>query len=294
MKNLRPIVALSHVGKCNDPGKAPEVLFLTLDQLVVNDEYQRGLSKASQNRVRKMAKAWDWNSYKALTVAQTDDPAIFEVIDGQHIASAAASNGGVHILPCLLGSAASLQDKARSFIGINTSKVGLTPMNIYKSRLAADDPQAVMVQAALDAHGCRMLEMMPTRGMYSIGDSMAVGTLLTLAVSVGAERLSALVGICKASGCAPISSKMLKALNLALPYGETGIQSKTALALRRVIGGQGAGRLEMIANSRTLPGKRDYETLADMLAEMAKLSGKRMGLKTAGRPGRKAQLSLVA
>lgn len=289
----RPIVALSHVGKCNDPGLAPEVVHLTLSQLRVNDEYQRSLSKASLSRIRKMAKAWDWSSYKAVTVARTDDEAVFEIIDGQHTAMAAASNGSVHILPCLLVSAATLQEKARSFIGINTAKVGLTPANIYKGQVAAEDPVAVAVSKALEATGCRVVDLPPAKGQYAVGDTMAIGTLLMIAKARGGERLTTLLEMCKAAGCVPIGSKMVKALNLALPLEPKAADAAKA-PLIRIVKGQGAARLEMIANARTGAGGRDYETLADMLAEMAKLPGMRLGLPSRSKPGWKPRLRKAA
>jgi len=275
-------VALGHVGKCPDPGPAPEVVHLTLSQLVVNDEYQRSISNAGQSRIRRMAKAWDWNAYKAISVAKTDDPTLFEVVDGQHTAIAAASNGNVHILPCLLMSAETLAQKAQGFVGINTAKVALTPANIYKAKVAAGDEVAVLVDAALKATDCRVLSMPPS--VYSPGDTMAVGTLMIIAASRGGERLTMLLEMAKSAGSCPVSSKTLKALNLALPL-EPKARDAVKDKLTQVIRNQGAARLEMIANSRTAPGGRDYETLADMLADMAKLPGHRLGLPSRSKPG---------
>jgi hypothetical protein len=280
MSELREIVSLTKVGKCLDPGKAPEVVFLTISQLRINDAYQRSMTVASQAGMRRMAKGWDWNRYQPISVATTDDDAIFEVTDGQRRAIAAACNGNIHILPCYLVPALTLADKAAAFVGVNQGKVGLTPANVYKGRLVAADPVALAVQAALDANACRILDMPPAKGIYKVGDTMAVGSLMALAKDRDSERVSALIGICKAAGCAPISAKMLKALNLALPYDDTGAKSPARRALTQVIGSQGAARLEMIANSRTAAGRRDYETLADMLADMAKLKGYRLGLKS--------------
>lgn len=284
MSALRPIAAVDRVGQCPNPGAAPEIVHLTLAQLVVNDDYQRGLSKSSLSRIRKMAKEWSWNSYKAVSVAATDDPNLYEVVDGQHTAMAAASNGHVHILPCLLMSAETIAEKAKGFVGINTAKVSLTKANIYKAQVAAEDPTALMVHRALQATECRVLEMPPTKGKYAVGDTMAIGTLLSIAQTRGEERLTTLLEMCKAGGCIPIGSKTLKALNLALPL-EAKALAAAKPKLVMIIKGQGAARLEMIANSRTMAGGRDYETLADMLADMAKLPGHRLGLPSRSKPG---------
>jgi len=285
MSELHQILALSHVGECPDPGKAPETLYLTLSQLRINNAYQRTMTKASQAGIRRMAKNWDWARYTPISVAPAgDDPDVYEIPDGQRRAIAAACNGYIHILPCYLMPAETLEEKAAGFVGVNQGRVGLTTANVYKGLLVARDETAIAVQAALDANDCRILDMPPAKGRYRGGETMAVGTLMTIARVRGQGRLTTLVEMCRAADCVPISSKMLKALNLALPLDEK-LSEKFKPALVRVVKGQGAARLELIANSRTSAGGRDYETLADMLADMAKLPGHRLGLPSRSKPG---------
>lgn len=282
---LRPISALNRVGECPDPGKAPDVLILTLDQLRINDEYQRSMTESSKSGVRKMAKAWDWNRYTPISVAKTDKKGIFEVTDGQRRALAAACNGNVHLLPAYLTTAKSLEEKAASFVGVNTGRKGLTPAEIYKGNVAAGHAVANEVQKALDAAGVRLLSMPQTGNKFQIGDTMAVGTLMQIAAKAGGDRLTVLLRVAKAAEGAPVSSGVLKALDLALPYG-AGFDDKHVQSVLKVLTAQGAYRLEAIAKKMTPEGKRSYDILADQLATMARLPGKRLGLKSYGKDSR--------
>lgn len=282
MSQLRKIVALERVGHCPDPGRAPEVIHLTIGQLVVNEEYQRGLSKPRLAAIRRQAKAWDWNAYEALNVAATDNPNIFEVVDGQGTAIAAATNGNIGILPCLLMAAETLQAKARAFVNINTVRAAPTPQDIYKGKLAAEDPVVVEVQKALDANGCRVVALQPAKGHhYRVGDTLAIATLIAIAKDRGPDRLSRILNICVKGAAAPVSSGLLKAVNLAYPMAGGKVADDAEKALIKVIGGQGSGKLEMMARGRTPAGARVFEVLADLLAELGKLPERRMGRKSA-------------
>ena len=86
MQGYRNIAPLDEKIDGNIPGPAPEIQFLEPRQLVVNEDYQRDLSKASHRQIKKMAAGWDWASFKAPSVARTEDPNLFEVVDGQPLA----------------------------------------------------------------------------------------------------------------------------------------------------------------------------------------------------------------
>lgn len=274
MSEFRRIGPMAGVGPCPDPGRAPEIIYPRLDQLVVNEEYQRGLSKTSTKQIKRMASAWDWSSFKTPNVAITEDPDSFEVIDGQHTAIAAASNGHILILPCLLVPAVTLREKAQGFLGVNLSKIGLTRQAIYNAQLASGDEIATSVQVALNASGCRVLALPPPDGKYSVGELMAIGTLMQLVQTKGGTRLRKLLSMSKEAGAAPISAMLLKSLDLCLPRdAPDDIVARVTAVLRN----QGVGRLEIIAKSRTNAGDRAYETFADMIAEMARLPARRMG-----------------
>lgn len=274
MDGFRNVVAVDPEGECNAPGGAPEILYLEPKQLVVNEDYQRTITKAGMRQIRKMARAWDWCAFKAPNVARTDQADIFEVVDGQHTAIAAVTNGSIPFLPCLVMTAETLQQKANGFLGINRDRIALTKTAIFFAQLAAQDEAAITVFTALSQADCKLLEVPPQFQQWKIGDTLAVGTLLDIAKKRGEARLIMLLKLLREAQAQPVSSMSLKALDLALPLNLTDeVRNRMMVTLRS----QGVGRLEMIAKKRTPPGKRSYETLADTLSDLSKLPYQRMG-----------------
>lgn len=291
MQGYRPIVALDEKVVGNIPGAAPEIQFLEPRQLVINDDYQREISKAGRRQIKKMASGWDWASFKAPSVARTEDPNLFEVVDGQHTAIAAATNGNIPFLPCLIMGAETLAQKASGFLGINQSRIALTPAAIYAAQVAAQDDAAIMVECAMSDAKVTLLALPPAKGVYMVGDTMAIGTMLTIARARGQDRLTTLLRIGVAARAMPISSALLKALDIALPLDPSPEIANRVVA---VLGGQGVSRLEMIAKNRTPHGKRGFETLADMISDFAKMPEKRMGRPPAKKRGRPVVEKLAA
>ncbi|WP_295169740.1 DUF6551 family protein [uncultured Brevundimonas sp.] len=290
MEGFRNIAPLDAQITGNVPGPAPEIQFLEPRQLVVNDDYQRELSRSSLRQIKNMAEGWDWSSFKAPNVARTDDPEIFEVVDGQHTAIAAATNGNIPFLPCLVMDADTLAAKAKGFIGINTNRLALTPVAIYTARVAAQEDEAIAVECAMSEAKVCLLALPPSNGQYMVGDTQAIGTMLTIAKSRGQDRLTLLLKIAVAARAAPVSSGLLKALDIAVPLE---MNPEVTNRISTILGGQGVARIEMMAKNRTPHGRRAYETLADMIADYAKLPGKRMGRPPLKR-GRPSGLEIAA
>lgn len=274
MNGFRKIAPLPDKIVGNEPGPAPEIAFLEPRQLVVNDDYQRDLSRSGIRQIKGMAANWDWSSFKAPNVARTEDPDVFEVVDGQHTAIAAASNGNIPFLPCLIMDAETVAQKAKGFIGINTNRLALTPVAIYTARVAAQEEDAIAVECAMSEAKVSLLALPPANGAYLPGDTQAIGSMIAIAKARGQARLTALLKVGVAARAAPLSSCLLKALDIALPLDASPDIVNRVVA---ILGGQGVSRFEMIAKNRTAHGRRTYETLADMIADYAKLPEKRMG-----------------
>jgi len=259
---------------CNDPGDPPEFLMLRPDQLVVNEEYQRQLTKSSLAQIKRMAQNFDWDSYKALNVAKTDTDGVYEVVDGQHTAIAAKTNGLVPFLPCLLGRGTTLKEKARGFIGINTERTALTPMAIFNAKVAAQDDEAIAVETAMSRAGVTLLQLPPNNRKYNVGDTVAVGTMLSVARKHGDARLSTVLRVAVLAKAAPVTAMLIKALNEVVPLESTQADRDAIVA---ALTRQGIPRLEVVATAETAVGHRSFETMADKIAEAAGLPRMRRG-----------------
>jgi len=268
-----PIKGLKGAPRGNLPGPAPRPVQLAMAQLVINEDYQRGVSDKGIKLILGMAAAWDWGAYKAPTVCPTDEPDIYEVVDGQHTAIAAATNGNIPFLPCLIHDLATLADKARGFIGINTRRIQLTALDIYSAQVAAQDPAAIDLECALVATGCRLLAH--PRSEYRPGDTVAIKTLLALAGRGGQARVERVLRICLAVGSMPIASSLIKALDVVLPHAaDADVDRKVVdyLILRGVF------EEESHARVATPKGGRSYETFADRISSGIGLR-QRLGLE---------------
>lgn len=259
------------VGKkvCNDPGEPPQIVMLRPSQLVVNEEYQRSLSKNSLDQIKRMAHEFDWDKFKVPNVARTEDPEIYEVVDGQHTAIAAITNGRVPVLPCLLQKTSSLKEKAAGFIGINTQRTALTPVQIFHAKVAAQDDEAIAVECAMSRAGVTLLPLAHMdRNKYAVGETTAIGSMMQIAKRSGDTRLSTILRIAVLAGAAPVSAMLIKALDLCVPVDHNQVvNDKIVQTLIK----QGIGRLEVISHSEAQRGQRSFQIMADKIAGAARI-----------------------
>lgn len=213
---LRPVAAIVEKAAANKMKRnpippPPKIAWLALEQLVIDETYQRGLSEASMRLIRRLVQTWDWNCFKPLSVAATGG-GLYKVIDGQHTAIAAATHGAIETLPCLVLDAATVAEQARAFVGINRDRVSLTAYALYRSRLAGEDPEAMAVHEGLQAAGGRLLETVRYYEDYSPGDVACVATLLQIVRRGGKNRLARLMRMIVAAEISPAPSFILKGL----------------------------------------------------------------------------------
>lgn len=214
MPNLRAVAPLEEGPKKLQRSPIPpppKISWLPLSQLVVDETYQRDLSKASLRLIRRLVERWDWNMYKPLSVAASAE-GLYEVIDGQHTAIAAATHGAIELLPCLVLDAATVAERSAAFVGINRDRIGLTPFALFRARLGAEDPEAVAVQQALEQSGAQLLESLRYDVDYPPGTVACVSTLLQIVRRGGRPRLARLLKIAKAADIGPVPSALLKGL----------------------------------------------------------------------------------
>jgi hypothetical protein len=210
---LRPVEPIREHNrlKRNPIAPPPKIAWLALDQLVIDENYQRSLSGQSNKLIRRLVENWDWNCFKPLSVAAVGDGR-YEIIDGQHTAIAAATHGAVETLPCLVLDATTLAQRSAAFVGINRDRLALTPFALYRARLAAEDPEAVAVDAALVSAGAALVESIRYDVEYPPGTVACIGTLLQVVRRGGKARLARLLRLCMAADISPIPSGVLKGL----------------------------------------------------------------------------------
>ncbi len=191
-------------------GPRPKMKWLTVDSLRINRAYQRDLSERSVRLIRRMVAGWDWNRLKALTVFDLGD-GTFEVLDGQHTAVAAQTHGGIPELPCLVTPVRSTQQAAADFVGLNTDRVGLTPLQIFWAQVAAGDEECCEVARGVAQAGGRIPKNSMSSAHFREGDVISIGALTKLAREGGMPYVRRVVELGVTARLAPIARDFIVA-----------------------------------------------------------------------------------
>jgi len=152
-------------------GAVPELRWLRITDLVIDDAFQRPLEKHGLLAVKRIAAAFSWGKF-APVVASPVVGGRYSLIDGQHRTHAAALCGfdSVPAMVVVLTSG----DQAASFAAINGNVTRITGFHVLKAALAAGEPWAVRSRDVVAEAGCRLMTYQPSavlrgpREVYSI------------------------------------------------------------------------------------------------------------------------------
>lgn len=216
MSAKRPIAQMNLPGI--EPGIAqtstPEFRWVLPRELLVDEAYQRELSRGSIELIRKIVAGWDWNRFKPPVVAETSEG--LEVIDGQHTAIAAASHPAVEKIPVMVVSAAEVADRAKAFVGHNRDRLVLSQVAIHYANVAAGDEDALTVQQVCDRAGVKMLRYPPGNGEFKPGETLAIAAIRALVNRRGAMKARVVLQVLAEAHCAPVRADGVKAVDTLL------------------------------------------------------------------------------
>ena len=137
--------------RVDDGPERPEIRWIDVDKLYVNEAYQRDILKTGLKVIRSISKDFHWARFGIVTVMDMEDGR-FSVLDGQH-RCAAIKSMGADAVPCLVVPKADLQAQAAHFIGINSTRTAMTPVAQFKARLMAGEPGALSLFAFIEDCG---------------------------------------------------------------------------------------------------------------------------------------------
>lgn len=165
-------IDISGEKRCALPAQAAPLLqWVKISDLVVDETYQRSLSRQSWTSIRKIAAGFDWSLFGAVAVAPVEGGR-FALIDGQHRAYAAAICGAemvpavVNVLP--------ISAQARAFAVINSSAIKVSPLQIYRAALASGEDWVLQSRDAVAAGGCELMTFNPTSNSRKAGQVFVV------------------------------------------------------------------------------------------------------------------------
>lgn len=135
-------------------GPRPQLKWLSISQLVLDNDYQRPLSGGNWSRIMKIAEAFDWSHFTPCMVAPVEGGK-FAMIDGQHRTHAAVICGQTEV-PCAivdLDEAA----QAQAFVAVNAQVTTVLPHHVFTAALAAGDPTARATVAVIEDAGAKLV-----------------------------------------------------------------------------------------------------------------------------------------
>lgn len=211
-------------------GDKPEVRWIKVYKLRINDDYQRGLSERGIKLIRRIVGNFNWSKFHAPVVVQItpdtgSDDDTYEVLDGQHSATAAASHGSIPEIPCVVVKADTLIEKADAFVGLNKEKVQMTPIQVFWASVSAGKEEAVETALGAQQAGASIVKRMPPYGDFSPGETVSVATLMAIAKRGGSIYVKRVLEPGVRAGLAPIGMDFIKAFDhLLLKEGPLKLQ----------------------------------------------------------------------
>ena len=218
--DFRPIEPLTgfEVAPNKITSKPPEPITLRPEELYVDASYQRSLSRKSFRLILDIITNWSWQKFKPPVVTR-DAKGRWVVIDGQHTSIAAATHPDIKEIPVLFVPMESVEEQAGAFIGHNTARISVTPLDLFHAKITAGDEAAITVKAILDQYGVTVVRNVPSvNGDWEANATLATGTLMKLLARRGKAELSRIVEMASQCNYKPLRANHLTAWELML-YG---------------------------------------------------------------------------
>lgn len=135
-------------------GAVPQLMWVKIADLVVDDRFQRPLNKANWNAIARIATGFSWGKF-APVVAAPIEGGRYALIDGQH-RSHAAHLCGFDSIPAMIVMLTP-EAQAASFAAISGNVTQITGFHVYKAALAAGEGWAESCRDAVSAAGCNLM-----------------------------------------------------------------------------------------------------------------------------------------
>ena len=206
MRRVQPL-DLPGLTKVTVKGERPVVEWVKPTSLLIDEIYQRDLTERSMRLVRRMLSNFAWNRMKPPIVARVNGE--LHVIDGQHTAITAATLR-IPEIPVFVVDAPEIDERARAFVGHNTDRITVTPINIYRALLASGDPDATDV-----ANVCRRagvtIRQINHGSAVNVGECMAIGSIRGLVRRRGVMTARKILEVLVKAKRAPIAAAEIAA-----------------------------------------------------------------------------------
>ena len=132
------------------PGPAPFLEWIEIEKLVVDSAYQREIGRRGTLNVCQIAENFDWSKFAPVIVAPIEGGQ-FAIVDGQHRTTAAILRAQKKV-PCQVVQADRAK-QAAAYAAVNGNVTETTAQQLYHAKVAARDPQALILADVCAAAG---------------------------------------------------------------------------------------------------------------------------------------------
>jgi ParB-like nuclease family protein len=136
------------------PQPQPDVLWIDIDRLVVDETYQRPIEKSGRKNIQAIAFEFSWSRFTPVLLAPVEEGKL-AIIDGQHRTHAAALCRHKQVPAMVVEMSAA--ERARSFSWVNGHVTAVSGFHILKAALAAGEEWAINCKSVVEQSDCRLM-----------------------------------------------------------------------------------------------------------------------------------------
>ncbi|ASW05427.1 DUF6551 family protein [Rhizobium sp. 11515TR] len=168
------------------PGPVPQLLWIPIEEFVVDDTYQREIGRRGRANIQYIAEHFDWSKFAPVIVAPVEG-GLYAIVDGQHRTTAAILRG-IEKVPCQVVLADRAQ-QAAAYAAVNGNITKTTPQQLFHARLAAGHKEAQELAEVCAAAGVEISRRNLILAKMKVGQTQAVGALNRCLRQYGRETL---------------------------------------------------------------------------------------------------------
>lgn len=193
-----------------DPGEPPVLDWIAVDQIGVEETYQRPLD---MNRVEAIARAFTWRSFGVLVIVQQQDGR-FNATDGQHRLEAAKLHPKVTHVPAVIVKAEDIRSEAGIFVDINKNRKNVNALELFFAQLTSGDGEAEGILDVCSNAGVRIPKY-SSKG-FKPRDTIAIAAVKDSIGRRGPANTTRYLELLARAEFAPIRADHIKAVELLL------------------------------------------------------------------------------
>lgn len=256
---LRRIQPLPNIKvKPRDLGERPQFRWVSPSELWVDEDYQRKLGRASPKLIRKIVEEFSWNKYKPPIVTEVDGR--LHCVDGQHTAIGALTRG-IPQIPVFVTKMGEFHKRADAFVGHNLDRIKLTPFDVFKGQLKANNPLALDTQRVCDRAGIKLVQQLNLLLVApEVGETSCVRKIQALVGKHKPMRARMMLQSLVMGNRAPITATEIDAIELLWVADKTLDPERVAIMIKQ-LGGDAVLKAKM-------NGTRDRRPQKNVLFEM--------------------------